>query len=91
AGLETTMTEANITLKELTDLLKKESSEESNLGELLNEKGLYNNIEETTANLNLLLQDMRLNPRRYFRLFGKKSPEYIYPEQDPAMINIEDK
>ena len=91
AGLEDTMEEANVTLQELTELLKKASSDESSLGALLNEKGLYNNMEETTANLNLLLQDMRLNPRRYFRLFGKKSPEYVYPDQDPAMINIEDK
>ena len=44
--------------------------------------------EFTTKNLNLLLQDLRLNPKRYahFSLFGKKQKEFTLPDEDPALI-----
>lgn len=84
-SLEQTMSDASTTLNELNGVLQKVSSDEGSIGSMLNNKELYNNIEETTRNLNLLLQDMRLNPRRYFRLFGKKSPDYVFPEEDPSV------
>lgn len=90
AALENTMNEATGTLKELKTVIQKMDNTEGSLGMLLNDKDLYNNIESTTRNLDLLLQDLRLNPRRYFRLFGKKSPEYEYPEDDPAEMNLPD-
>jgi len=36
--------------------------------------------------LDLLLQDFRLNPKRYVNVsvFGKKQKEYTLPENDPA-------
>ncbi|MEN8788477.1 MAG: MCE family protein, partial [Flavobacteriaceae bacterium] len=39
--------------------------------------------------LELLLQDFRLNPKRYVNVsvFGKKQKEYVVPETDPAKIN----
>jgi len=57
------------------------------LGKLLNDETLYTNLNETTREMDLLLQDIRLNPRRYFRVFGKKSRDYELPEDDPATIN----
>ena len=54
------------------------------LPKLLSDKAFSDNIELSTANLNLLLQDLRLNPRRYFKVFGKKVPAYELPENDPA-------
>ncbi|HMX41118.1 MAG TPA: MlaD family protein [Saprospiraceae bacterium] len=58
-------------------------------GKVLTEEELYNNLISTTHHLHLLLQDLRLNPRRYttlkVKLFGKnKSPEYNLPIDDPA-------
>ncbi len=87
---ESTMTAANTTLSELNEILAKISEGEGTVGKLMHDDQLYNNIEATTKNLDLLIQDIRLNPRRYFRLFGKKSREYEYPEVDPALIE-EDK
>lgn len=83
-SIETTMENANLTLEELTDLLSSMNSDESSLGLLLKDKSLYTNVESTTKNLDLLLQDIRLNPRRYFKLFGKKVPDYEFPDEDPA-------
>ena len=84
ASVEQTMDQATETLKELKKMLGSMNSQDSSLGMLLNDKSLYTNIESTTKNLDLLLQDIRLNPRRYFKLFGKKVPDYEYPENDPA-------
>ena len=81
---ETTMAEANASLKEMTALLNKISEGEGSIGKMMKDEQLYDNIESTTRNLDLLIQDLRLNPRRYFRLFGKKSRDYEYPEDDPA-------
>ena len=38
--------------------------------------------------LDLLLQDFRLNPKRYVNVsvFGKKQKDYTVPENDPAML-----
>jgi phospholipid/cholesterol/gamma-HCH transport system substrate-binding protein len=52
------------------------------MAKLMNDKKLYDNIEASTKNLNLLLQDLRLNPKRYahffcFRQKTKKSLRFL--------------
>ena len=52
-------------------------------GKLLQDEQVYVNLERTSKQMELLLQDMRLNPKRYvhFSLFGKKAKEYT-PSKD---------
>lgn len=85
-GLENTMIDANQTISELTGILKKIDNSEGTIGALVNDKELYNNLETTSKNLSLLLQDFRLNPKRYVNVsvFGKKAKNYVVPEEDPA-------
>ena len=54
------------------------------MGKLLKDEALYNNFSKTTKELELLLQDVRLNPTRYVNvsLFGKKNKPYVAPVQD---------
>ncbi|MFT5889994.1 MAG: phospholipid/cholesterol/gamma-HCH transport system substrate-binding protein [Dokdonia sp.] len=51
-------------------------------GKLLQDDQVYVNLERTTKQMELLMEDMRLNPKRYvhFSLFGKKPKEYISPK-----------
>ena len=84
SSLEITMTEATETLKEINNVIQKMDKGEGSISLLLNNPELYNNIESSTKNLDLLLEDLRLNPRRYFKLFGKKVPEYQSPIQDTS-------
>jgi len=84
SSVETTMAEATATMKELNKVVSKLSSEEGSLGLLMNDKELYENLSTSTRNMNLLLQDIRLNPRRYFKVFGRKVPDYELPKDDPA-------
>jgi phospholipid/cholesterol/gamma-HCH transport system substrate-binding protein len=52
----------------------KMNSKDGSLGLLLNDKELYNNLESTAKKLNILLDDIRVHPKRYvnFSVFGKK-------------------
>lgn len=57
---------------------------EGSIGKLLKDEQLYENLEGASRQLEQLLQDMKLNPKRYvhFSLFGKRPKEYD-PPQDP--------
>jgi len=50
-------------------------------GKLLKDDKLYDNLEKTSKQLELLLQDLRLNPKRYVHIsvFGKKNAPYEKP------------
>ena len=58
------------------------------MGKLLKDEALYNNFSKTTKELELLLQDVRLNPTRYVNvsLFGKKNKPYVAPVQDSIKL-----
>ena len=83
-SLETTMNEATVMVTELNKIVSGMANGEGSLGLLMNDKQLYTNLQSTTKNMDLLLQDIRLNPKRYFKVFGKKVPDYVLPEDDPA-------
>lgn len=84
--LNTTLNSLSQTSKELNVLMSKINSGEGTLGKILNDNTLYDNLELTTKNLELLLQDFRLNPKRYVNVsvFGKRQKSYEVPEDDPA-------
>lgn len=74
------------TVANLNALLTKIEKGEGSLGKLANDEEFYNNISNASRELDLLLQDFRLNPKRYVNVsvFGKKQKEYELPENDPA-------
>jgi phospholipid/cholesterol/gamma-HCH transport system substrate-binding protein len=59
------------------------------MGKLLNDEQLYQNLNATSSELELLLQDLRLNPTRYINvsLFGKKNKPYVGPEPKDTISN----
>ncbi len=73
----------NVTSK-LNTLVSRVENGEGSIGKLMKDEQLYNNLEGATRQLEQLLQDMKLNPKRYvhFSLFGKRAKEYTEPE-DP--------
>lgn len=84
--LKTTLNSSTKTLNDLSQLIKKMDSGDGSMAKLMNDKQLYNNLEATTKQMELLMQDLRLNPKRYahFSVFGKKQKEFTLPEEDPA-------
>lgn len=45
---------------------------EGTMGKLMKDDSLYTNLNHASAELDLLLEDLRTNPNRYFSVFGKK-------------------
>ncbi len=70
------------------ELSMKLNSGEGSIGKLINDNELYNNIEAATKELEQLLRDLKLNPKRYvhFSVFGKKSTNYTPTEQRSEVI-----
>ncbi len=84
--LETTMANLNGSVTELKSILSKANSDKGTLGLLMNDPKLYNNLNATTNKLNLLLDDLRLHPKRYVNIsvFGKKD------KTGPLMVPLPD-
>jgi phospholipid/cholesterol/gamma-HCH transport system substrate-binding protein len=85
-SLDKTMAEANATFAQLTALTSDLQAGKGTMGKMMKDEALYDNLTRTSKNLDLLLQDFRLNPKRYVNVsvFGKKQKEYDVPEDDPA-------
>lgn len=75
-------TDLETVVADFEDISNKLSSGEGTAGKLLNDDQVYTNLERATKQLEQLLQDIKLNPRRYvrFSLFGKKPDPYIPPQ-----------
>lgn len=63
----------------INQLVTKINSGQGSVGALLHNDTLYYNLEQSTKNLELLLYDMRVNPKRYinFSLFDFSRSRYI--------------
>lgn len=86
ADLGGTLEQFQGTVGKLNGILAKIEQGEGSLGKLHKDDALYNNLASASRELDLLLQDFRLNPKRYVNVsvFGKKQKEYTLPEDDPA-------
>ena len=78
ANLKETINGLQSTISSFDALLKDIEQGEGSVGKLMKDEGLYNNLEGALGQLEALLEDMKLNPKRYvhFSLFGKKSKPY---------------
>lgn len=81
---ESTLTSTKQSMDELTELFGDMNDSEGSLGMLMKDKEFYTNMTAATRNLDLLLQDFRLNPKRYTTVLRRKSPDYVLPSEDPA-------
>lgn len=86
AGLVNTMKSLESTVANLDLLLAKIEKGEGTLGKMMHNEALYDNLSNASKELDLLLQDFRLNPKRYVNVsvFGRKQIDYELPENDPA-------
>ncbi|WP_228851481.1 MlaD family protein [Aegicerativicinus sediminis] len=78
ADLAGTLKELQGAVENFNQLLSSVNNGEGSVGKLLNDEKLYANLEGASKQLEMLLQDMKLNPKRYvhFSLFGKRPKPY---------------
>ncbi|MHA4810237.1 MlaD family protein [Flavitalea flava] len=74
ARIPETVESLQSSINELKGVIGKMNSTNGSLGLLLNDKKLYQNLEGTTRSLNILLDDVRVHPKRYVNIsvFGRK-------------------
>ena len=68
-------TNLNSLVNNLNSITTSLKNSEGTAGKLINDKSIYDNLENTTNQLNRLIEDIKLNPNRYinFSVFGKKN------------------
>ncbi|GHV21220.1 mammalian cell entry protein [Bacteroidia bacterium] len=64
-NFQATMDKVNKTMDNMEKLTLQLNNKESSLGLLMNDRKLYDNINNTANNASLLLEDLRLNPKKY--------------------------
>lgn len=78
ANLGSTIEKFEKTLTNFNNILASVEKGQGSIGKLLKDEGLYNNLEGVTKEMEELLREMKLNPKRFvhFSLFGKKQKPY---------------
>lgn len=74
AKLKEAISNADKSLQELNILLTRINEGQGTLGKLAKNDSLYTNLNKSSADLDKLLKDLRVNPERYihFSVFGRK-------------------
>jgi phospholipid/cholesterol/gamma-HCH transport system substrate-binding protein len=84
--LQKTLNTLDATINDLKAMTAKFNDKNGTIGLMLNDPSLYRNLASTGNKLNLLIDDIRLNPKRYvsISLIGKKSKPspLVYPLPD---------
>ncbi|MEO6902930.1 MAG: MlaD family protein [Bacteroidia bacterium] len=74
ANIASVIKNADVALNQASSILTKINKGEGTMGMLINNESLYQKLDNSAANLDKLLEDVRLHPSRYVQLsvFGKK-------------------
>lgn len=83
ADLGATVKKLDATLTSVNGMMANLEQGKGSMGKLLSDDAMYNNLTKTSKELELLLQDLRLNPTRYVNVsvFGKKNKPYNAPAE----------
>ncbi len=87
--LQKTLDILNSTISDLKATIGKLNSNSGTVGLLLNDTRLYNNLTATANKLNLLIDDLKTNPKRYVNIsvFGKKNKDAGLTTPLPDTVN----
>jgi phospholipid/cholesterol/gamma-HCH transport system substrate-binding protein len=88
--LKKTLTATQNSLAELTNTIKKINSGQGTVGQLATNDSVYTSLNLTLLHTQALMQDLRLNPKRYINLNPfKKYKTYQVPSQDPLLDTLQ--
>ncbi|MBQ0116787.1 MAG: MCE family protein [Flavobacterium sp.] len=86
AQLDKLVSDLKTTLNNVNGLLAGIEAGNGTIGKLVKDDKMYNNLTKASKELELLLEDVRLNPTRYINVsvFGKKNKTYVAPAETSA-------
>lgn len=68
ANIGQTLAQVNSSLENLSQILDRIDNGNGNIGQLINDDNLYQNINSAANNLNLLIADIKANPKKYVKV-----------------------
>ena len=73
-GLSNLLSNLEVSVDGINSIVNKLDSDKSTIGKLINEDEVYNNLNSSIESLNLLISDIKANPKKYvhFSVFGRK-------------------
>jgi phospholipid/cholesterol/gamma-HCH transport system substrate-binding protein len=73
-GLTSLLSNLEVSVDGISSIVDKLDSDNSTLGKLINEDEVYNNLNSSIESLNILINDIKTNPKKYvhFSVFGRK-------------------
>ena len=73
-GLSALLSNLEVSVDGISSIVDKINSDNSTLGKLINEDEVYNNLNLSIESLNILINDIKANPKKYvhFSVFGRK-------------------
>lgn len=74
--INSTLIKAQLALDNMSAVMEKMNKGEGTMGKLINNDSLYNNLTGATKEMEELLEDIKLHPKRYFRVLSKKEIPY---------------
>ncbi|RMZ50568.1 MCE family protein [Flavobacteriaceae bacterium PRS1] len=75
-NLGETINSLQLTINNFDKILASIEKGEGSIGKLLNDDELYNNLKGASKEMEELLRDIKLHPKRYFRILSKKEIPY---------------
>lgn len=88
-NLQKTLDTLDVAINNLKNMLTAFENPNGSFGKLMNDPTLYKNLASTGNKLNLLIDDVRINPKRYINisLFGKKKTGQVLLVPLPDTLN----
>ena len=79
SDLEKTLLNLKSSSENLSNVLENINNGDGSISKLISNDSLFTNLNNASNSIDLLLKDIRLNPKRYlhFSVFGKKNKPYI--------------
>ncbi len=73
-GLTSLLSNLEVSVDGISSIVDKLDSDDSTLGKLINEDEVYDNLNSSIESLNILINDIKTNPKKYvhFSVFGRK-------------------
>ena len=82
--------EINSTISGLNTIIQKLNTKESSAGMLINDPALYQNLNNLAGSLDLLLKDVRNNPKRYVHFSAFNMGKDVYITAKPGQSQAKD-